>query len=141
MKDLPKISETKRDLTFAVPNVLLKYEIENGVPTMQVRLGGPKQVEHIISIEFVEAAIDESDQLFIIKARNQVNVAGVTVTVLNDEIKGDKPLAPSSPTATEYMHNVGKSVLLYFSCRSDPVTSNTLERDVFKVVRSRIILP
>lgn len=140
MKDLPKLTETKRDLTYPVPNVLLKYE-DADVPIVQIRMGGPRQVEHVISIEYVEVKVDERDQLFVIKAKNRINVTGAMLDVLNDKVEGSKPLAPSSPSATDYMANVGKSVLLYFSCAFDSVTSDTLERDVYKVVRSRIILP
>lgn len=141
MKDLPSTVETKRDLTYTVPNILLKYEDVNGVPTMQIRMGSPKQIEHVVTINFVEDAIDEQDQVFTIKARNRINVGNMILDVLNDRIEGSKPIAPSAPTATEYIGKVGKSVLTFFSCKPDPIMSKTLEREVFKVVRSKIILP
>lgn len=139
--NLPQPTESKKELTYVVPNILLKYEQSNGLPLAQVRMGGAKQIEYITTVEYLDSPVDESNQLFVIKAKNKINVAGVILDVLNDQITGDKPIAPSSPTASEYMSKVGTPVLTYFSCRHDPATSVGVERPVYRTVRARIVLP
>jgi hypothetical protein len=119
-------SSVKRQVTFTVPHVLLSNS-----PTLNLRQGGPVQVEATVTVDYYDAPVDEKP--FVIKAKNQINFGALKIEVLNDAITGDKPIAPSSPTASEYMANVGKPVLTYFSCT--PVGKK------FKVVRNTIMLP
>ncbi len=138
---LPAPTESKRALTYAVPHILLKREEANGFPVLQVRIGGPRQIEYVTSIEYSEEKVDETDQLFVIKAKNRINFGDGVIEVLNDAITGASPLGASAPTATVYMKNVGKQVLTAFFCQPDPHQSKLLDRAVFRVVRIKIILP
>jgi hypothetical protein len=135
---LPAASENKVTLTYAVPHILLKRDTQNGFPVLQVRIGEPRQIEHVISVEYSEQEVDETAQLFVIKAKNRINFGIGAIEVLNDAVEGDSPLAASAPTATEYMNNVGKEVLISFSCNRDPTILN---RQAFRIVRSKIVLP
>ena len=133
---LPSPTENKRTLTFAVPHILLKREERDGFPVLQVRLGGNRQIEFTISSSYSETEIEET--LFIIKATNKINFGDGSISVLNDAMEN---LSASSPTATEYLGNVGKTVTTAFSCKPDPHQSKLLGRDVFKVVKTTITIP
>ena len=136
-----KMDETEtitRTLTFDVPNVLIDYQQDNGSqPVLILRQGGSRQIEHTISIDYYDVQVDDTSKLFVIKAKNLINFGALRIEVLNDEIKGDKPIAASAPTASKYMENVGTPVLLAFYCSK--VTLN--DNNVYKVVRSFITLP
>ena len=134
--NLPASIESKRNLTFKVPHILLKQEDQNGFQVLQVRLGGNRQIEFTTNISYSEEPVEET--AFIIKATNRINFGDGAIHVLND---ATDTLVASSPTATEYMNNVGQTVMTSFSCNPDSATSKTMERTVFKVVRITITLP
>lgn len=127
----------KKILTFNVPHVLLDYK-PGDFPVATVRQGGSKQIEHDVTAEYVDAAVDETDKLFIIKAKNQINFGPNRIEVLNDEIPN---IAPSAPTASEYMANVGKEVLVGFNCSRSEQHSREEKKDIFRVIRTKIVLP
>ena len=134
--NLPASIESKRNLTFKVPHILLNREEQNGFPVLKVRLGGNRQVEFTTNISYSDDKVEETP--FLIKATNRINFGDNAIEVLNDATEN---LAASSPTASEYLENIGKTVLTSFSCNPDPATSKTLERTVYKVVRITITLP
>ncbi len=133
MNKIGETITTTQTVTYAVPNVLINYNPNGKFPTLTMRQGGFTQVEATITTEFYDEAVENKDPVFLIKATNQINVGRFIVNVLNDKIEGDKPIAPSSPTATEYMQGIGKPVTLNFSC--------TKLADKFRVTRSTITLP
>ncbi len=124
-----------RKVTFTVPHVLIKYENGNGFPILTLRQGGSRQVDATITTDWYDAPVDESLNVFNVKAQNQINVGSNRVYVLNDNITGDKPIAASCPTASEYMSNVGKTVMTSFNC------SLITGKNTYRVIRSTIILP
>jgi hypothetical protein len=124
---------TTKVLTFNVPNIVLEYKDE-ACPILTVRSGGSIQIEHTVTVDYYDEAVDERDQVFAIKAKNQINFAGLTIAALNDAIPN---IAPSAPTASEYMALVGKPVMTYFDCRKVSLKDG----DVYKVTRSTIVLP
>lgn len=133
-----KLSETKvvtREVTFPVPNVLISYEGKNDFPILTLRQGGSRQVKVTVSTDIYDSPVKEKS--FSIKARNQINFGSLRIDVLNDAITGDKPIAPSCPTASDYMRNVGKTVMTSFRC--DPVKIDG--KNLFRVIRSHIVLP
>lgn len=139
-----KIGDTttrKQNITYTVPSVLTNYNANERFPTFTLRQGGFTQVEATITTEFYDEPVENKEPLFLIKATNQINVGRFIVNVLNDKIEGDKPIAPSSPTASQYMENIGSTVLISFSCTRSESHSREEEKDVFKVVRSTITLP
>ena len=127
----------KQILTYNVPHVLLDYKAGD-FPSATIREGGSRQIEHTITVEFVESAVDESDKVFATKAKNQINFGGNRLDVLNDEIPN---IAPSAPTASEYMSKVGKEVLVGFNCSRSDQRSREEKKDIFRVIRTTIILP
>ncbi len=124
-----------RKVTFNVPHVLIKYENGNGFPVLTLRQGGSQQVDATISTDWYDTPLDESNNVFSVKAHNQINVGPNRVYVLNDQITGEKPISPSCPTASEYMDRVGKTVMTSFKC--DFITS----QNKYRVIRSTITLP
>ena len=130
------MSETKRNLTFTAPHILLKREEQNGFPLLHVRLGGTTQIEFITNVSYSEEPLEETP--FVIKATNQINFGDGSIRVINDAMSG---LAATSPTATEYLNRIGKPVLVGFVCKEDQQESTKLERTVFRVIRVTIILP
>ena len=134
--NLPASIESKRNLTFKVPHIILNQEDQNGFQVLQVRLGGNRQIEFTTNISYSEEPVEET--AFIIKATNRINFGDGAIHVLNDVTD---TLAASSPTASEYMENVGKTVMTSFSCNLDAATSKQLGGNAFKVVRITITLP
>ncbi len=134
-----KLSDTyvvTRTVTYTVPHILITYEANNGFPILSLRQGGSVQVEATITTDFHDAPVEE--QPFLIKARNQINFCDFQVYVLNDEITG---IAPSCPTASEYMSKVGQTVLTFFSCDISQIHSRDAGKNVYRVIRSSIVLP
>jgi len=139
-----KLSDTQvviAKVTFTVPNVLINYDNGVSFPTLKLRQGGSMQVDATISTDFYDEPLDERKNVFAFKARNQINFGSYRIDVLNDEIKGDKPIAPSCPTASQYMANVGKTVMISFSCVRSEAHSRGEGKNVYKVARSTITLP
>ncbi len=135
---MTKISDTHvitRKVTFNAPHVLINYRNGNGFPVLTLRQGGSRQVDATVTTDWYDAPVNESGNVFNVKAKNQINVGPHRIEVLNDEITGDKPIAPSCPTASEYMDNVGKTVMTSFKC--DFITS----QNKYRVIRSTITLP
>ncbi len=124
-----------RNITFNVPHVLINYKNGDGFPVLTLRQGGSLQVDATITTDWYDAPVNESKNVFSVKAQNQINVGINRVYVLNDRIEGDKPVAPSCPTASEYMVRVGKTVMTSFKC--DFITS----QNKYRVIRSTITLP
>ncbi len=134
-----KLADThvvKRIVTYTVPHVLVKYEANNGFPILALRQGGSVQVEATITTDFYDTPIEEKP--FLIKAKNQINFCDFQVYVLNDEITG---IAPSCPTASEYMSKVGTTVLTFFGCDVSQIHSRDAGKNIYRVIRSSIILP
>lgn len=124
-------------LTYNVPHILLDYK-PGDYPVATLRQGGSKQIEQTVAVEYVDAAVDESDKVFAIKAKNQINFGSNRIDVLNDAIPN---VAPSSPTSAEYMQKVGSEVLISFDCTRSELHSKEQKKDVFRVIRTTIILP
>lgn len=141
---MTKLSDTSvvvQSVTFAVPHVLLNCDRSSRFPVLTLRQGGHVQVEATVTTDWLDYPVDESKSVFVIKAKNKINFGALRIEVLNDRIEGDKPVAQSFPTASEYMDKVGKPALLAFACVRSEIHSKTEGKNVFKVVRSTIILP
>ncbi len=139
-----KLADTStivQSVTFTVPHVLLNYNNGKEFPILTLRQGGCVQVEATITTDWLDAPIDESKDVFKVKARNKINFGALRLDVLNDKIEGDKPVSRSCPTASEYMEKVGKPILIGFACVKSDIHSKSEGRDVYKVVRSTIKLP
>ncbi len=131
-----KLVETKvvtQKVTFTVPHVLINYKNGNEFPVLTLRQGGPVQVDATITTDWYDAPVDE--KAFTIKAKNKLNFGDLRIDVLNDEITG---IAPSYPTASEYMSKVGQTVMIGFGC---DLRSGDSGKDVYRVIRSSIVLP
>ncbi len=141
---MTKLSDTTtvaQSVTFPVPHVLLNCDMSGRFPVLTLRQGGHVQVEATITTDWYDESVDESKSVFVVKAKNKINFGALRLEVLNDRIDGDKPIAQSFPTASEYMEKVGKPVLLAFACVKSNLHSQSEGKDVFKVVRSTITLP
>ncbi len=135
---MTKLTDTlviTRKITFNAPHVLINYKNGDGFPVLTLRQGGSLQVDATITTDWYDSAVDESRNVFNVKAKNQINIGSHRVEVLNDQITGDKPVAQSCPTASEYMDRVGKTVMTSFKC--DFITS----QNKYRVIRSTITLP
>ncbi len=131
-----KLVDTKvvtEKVTFTVPHVLINYKNGDGFPILNLRQGGPIQVDATITTDWYDAPVDEKS--FTIKAKNKLNFGDLRIDVLNDEFTG---IAPSCPTASEYMSRVGQEVMIAFGC---DLRSGDSGKDVYRVIRSSIILP
>lgn len=137
-KKIEKTASNDEELTFTVPHVLLAVQDSYGRRKLTVREGGYVQIKHTVTIDWYDQPVDESANVFALKGQNQINFGGLKISVLNDKIPN---VAPSSPTATEYMKLVGKRVMLAFSCVKSVHHEKTFEREAYRVVRSTIILP
>ncbi len=137
---LADTSTVVQSITFTVPHILLNYNNGKEFPILTLRQGGCVQVEATITTDWLDATIDESKDVFKVKAKNKINFGALRLDVLNDRIDGDKPVCPSCPTASEYMEKVGKPILIGFACVRSDIHSKSEGKDVFKVVRSTIIL-
>ncbi len=138
-----KLADTEtvvQEITFTVPHVLLNHNEGNGFPVLKLRQGKSIQVEVTVTTDWCDAPVDESKNVFTVKARNKINFGGVHLLVLNDEIK-DRHISQSCPTASEYMDKVGKTVLISFACVKSELHSKSEGKNIFKVVRSTITLP
>lgn len=104
--------------TYTFPHLLLSATREGDFIHCSVREGGPRQVEFTTVFE-------ESDEeptlpeLFRLKGTNEVNVAGKTITVLNDanEVLG---IPASSPSLSEYQALIGTSVIIAARANKPP---------------------
>ncbi len=135
MTKLFDTNSVTRKVTFNVPHVLIKYDSRGGFPVLTLRQGGSRQIDVTVTTDWYDAPADESKDVFNVKAQNQINVGPNRVYVLNDRIVGDKPISPSCPTASEYMNNVGKTVMTSFNC------SLITGKNTYRVIRSTIVLP
>lgn len=140
---LPEKSSTTRLLTFTVPHILKAFSIDDaGFRHQDVRQGGAKQIDFTTEIEFSETAVDETNQVFAIRATNQFNFGNQVIQVINDAIeeKGFR-LVPTSPTATEYLAKVGERVMVSFNCRVHRSLSEQQGKTIYQIVRIFITLP
>lgn len=144
---LPQPISTKQNLTFTVPHILKSISLdENGFTHRDVREGGPRQIEYETTHEYSLEPVTKED-VFTIKATNQLNFAGSTIKVLNDEVvlANGFRLVPTSPSATEYLRLVGTKQLVHFN--HVQVDKNHLPEDwpedkpLYKTGRIHIILP
>lgn len=131
MTKLADTSVVTREITFPVPNVLIKHEVRNGFPILTMRQGGLTQVQAMITTDWHDAPVDENNKVFRVKAKNWINFGPHKIDALNDAFPN---VAPSCPTASEYMRNVGKPVMTNFSCELSG-------ENIYKVVRVTIVLP
>lgn len=138
---LPAKSVSTVTATWKVPHVLKAIsQDESGFTHREVREGGDRQVELTSETEFSEQETDE--QVFSIKATNQLNFAGSTIDVLNDEVVlKDFRLVPTSPTASEYLSKVGTKVLIRFSCRIENLHTKQQKKSIYQIDRVFITLP
>ncbi len=131
-----KLVETKvvtQKVTFSVPHVLINCKNGDGFPVITLRQGGSLQVDATITTDWYDAPVDE--KAFTVKAKNKLNFGDLRIDVLNDEITG---IAPSCPTASEYISRVGQPVMIAFGC---DLRSGDSGKDVYRVIRSSIVLP
>lgn len=130
------------EITFDAPHILTRLTLQDGFPALSVREGRAQQVAMESEISWSETPVDESAQVFAIRARNVVNVAGQKLSVINDAgSAGEIKLAASNPTASEYLSKRGQRVMIHFTCTADRMESQRLGRKVYKVGRSFINLP
>lgn len=136
---LPEVSLSKSEATFDVPNLLLQAVAQGGLITHSVREGGAQQVELVTEVSWSDTPVDEHALVFRVQAQNQIRFAGARITVLNDETDlGDLHLAPSAPTTSEYLAQVGKRVMIRFDCSRHRREGG---REAFKIARNWITLP
>ena len=138
MKKMAPTITTGPTLTFTIPHILLSASEKNGRSVLAVREGGFVQIQHTTTTDFYDEPVDEGDELFVIKAKNQINFGGLRLEVLNDAIEG---LPPSSPSASDYMKQVGKIVMLSSICTRSNAHSREAKQDVYQVIRTKIKLP
>ncbi len=141
---MTKLADTEtviQNITFTVPHVLINYHNGQVLPVLTLRQGGCVQVDATITTDWYDTAVNESNNVFRVKARNKMSFGDLHLFVLNDKIEGVKPVSQSCPTASEYMDNVGKEVLIGFACVKSDIHSKSEGKDVYKVVRSTITLP
>ncbi len=113
--------------TYQIPHILIESRLDaNGRVVRVIREGGMIGLDAVTDAEISETVKDEKP--FRIVAQNQINFGGQTISVLNDETDiGGQYLAPSSPTASEYLAQAGKKTMIAFSCR--PNASRTPAAD------------
>lgn len=140
---LPEKSSTTRKLTFPVPHILKSFSIDDaGFRHQDVRQGGAKQIDFTTEIEFSETAVDETKDVFAIRATNQFNFANGVINVINDAIEENGfRLVPTSPTATEYLSKVGERVMVSFNCRVHRPFSQQQGKTIYQIARIFITLP
>lgn len=141
-KRLQATAATKHKLTFNAPHILLEHDLKKNkaFPVLTLRRGGSVQIEFTTTVDIYDAPVDESGQVFKIKAFNEYNFANEIVQVLNDAMPHIH-LVASSPTASEYLKLVGKKVMTNFSCQRSPAHSEQFGKDAYLVRRTTIILP
>lgn len=140
---LPEKSSTTRELTYTVPHILKSLTIDDaGFKHPDLRQGGPRQIDFETEIEYADAPADERNQVFAIRATNQINFADHVINVINDqiELRGFR-LVPTSPTASEYLAKVGTRAMVSFSCRAHRQFSEQQGKPIYQIVRIFIVLP
>lgn len=138
--ELPKPTSEKQKLTFTVPHILKSITLdEAGFTHREIREGGPRQIEFETTHEYSETPVEKED-VFSIKAANQLNFAGSVINVLNDEVKlaDGFQLVPTSPTASEYMALIGQRVQTASMCDKDISLSKQAGKDVFRIAKAFI---
>lgn len=138
---LPDPRKTKTPGTWHAPNILT--ESKDGVDS--IRSGGSRQVEFITETWLSEEEQKPEKEPLQIRAKNSFNIGGATIDVLNDAgTFAGRGLQASTPTASEYLANVGSETIIQFS--STPVTKGNifaaLKRPaVFLNIKVSIIIP
>lgn len=142
---LPLLSPVATTLkaTYTTPNILVSVKDDEGAVTKSIREGGPRQIDYTTEVSWSEASVNEKSKVFAIHTPNRINFAGGIINVINDETDyGDTHLAPTSPTASEYMAaREREKVLVHFDCQQDLNESRRLNRIVYKVSRTTVKLP
>lgn len=139
-------------VTFDAPNVLHSVSSDAGRTVLQVSSGGRKQVVMSVKKWFSDIPVEPPFELKIL-AKNNITVGGVAIKVLNDGVEYDgQQLAPSNPTAAQYLALVGQKVVMSpspstpaFSCTPVPPGSPLLEQfgkaTLYSVKQVSIVLP
>lgn len=127
------------------PSVLQDAKGDTGADVFTVMNGGLKQITQTTECFESETEV-ASPPIFRIIATNKIDFGGSTINVLNDPVQfNGKQLAPSNPTASQYMAQRGQQVFTHFSCtpvRPDSQAFLTRKRaTLFIVRRSSFILP
>lgn len=134
--------EYPSELSYETPNILLSATSENGIATHSIRESKVVQVPMMTRLSWSETPVDESGQVFAIRARNNIRFGGVRFAVINDACEfGDIKLPATSPSVLEYLSLVGKEVMHHFECSRDLMESERLGKPVYKIVRNVIVLP
>lgn len=140
---LPKKSSTTRELSYTVPHILKSLTIDDaGFKHPDLRQGMIRQLDFETEIEYVDTPADERDQVFAIRATNQINFADHVINVINDKIalRGFR-LVPTSPTASEYLAKVGTRVMVSFDCRAHRPFSEQQGKPIYQISRIFVVLP
>lgn len=99
-------------VTFTAPNILHTAGELNGQDLLTIRNGGRVQIPLSVETWISETPVESP---FVLKflAFNQIKVAGQVVSVLNDACTyNGKTLAPSNPTASQYLALIGTKILM-----------------------------
>lgn len=132
----PVIPPEEFKTSWLMPHILTFYD---GQETRIIE-GGSRQVNAVTRISYHDAA-QVTPPLFAIRATNRLQFGGVVIPVINDRIEGERPLAPTSPTASEYLALRGQEVLHAFACERDHHTERLVGHPVWRVARVSIVLP
>lgn len=137
-------TKRQKKLTFTVPHILKSISFdEAGFYHREIRDGGPRQIEYELTQEYADEPASEKEQIFGIRATNQLNFGGSIINVINDEVvlENGFRLVPTSPTASEYLSKVGQRVQLSSVSTRDTTLSDQQGKDIYRIGRSFIVLP
>lgn len=140
---LPEPSSSTKKLTFTVPHILKSIsKDEDGFTHRDVREGGPRQIDFTTKVEFSETPVDESAEVFTIRATNQLNFGGAIINVINDEVLlPGFQLVPTAPTATEYLSKVGSEVMVSSVTSRHRQLSELHGKEIYRITRIFVTLP
>lgn len=133
MSELPIIPTSQIELSYPFPNVVIAASASNGRRQYTLLEGGDFPV--IFDIEDYYSFEEEFREPFKVLAFNHFNIAGVTISALNDA-NPDLGLLPSNPTASEYLALRSTSVLRSFLIRKDPSMTEQFGKPVFRIYKA-----
>lgn len=107
-------------VSFNAPHILQSVKVDGTRETYTVSNGGHKQVVMSVETWLSETPVTPPNILKI-RATNRILVGGQPVDVLNDAMEyNGKLLAPSNPTASQYLALMGTKVVMTPSPTAEP---------------------
>lgn len=156
MSDLIPLPEhtfsVEPDVTFNAPHILRAVSMDGGRETYSVSNGGRIQVSLSVESWLSETPVEPPEVLKFL-AQNQIPVGGAVISVLNDAMEyNGKNIAPSNPTASQYLALVGKKVITSpsptkpaFTCTplnpNNPLLKQYGRATLYSVKQVSIVLP